>query len=280
MARILCLIICLCSFAWGHNQSLTIFLDWSIHPHHAPLFIAQYKGFFEKRGLSVTICPASSSEEGARQVSLKQAHGTLCSQPRYHFYQQKGMSLKMQGVLIPEPLEIFVLQKNHPENIGQAGSPQGFSGVVMDLIQQQHPLVKPTILRGSLVAALVQGVIDGAMDVNSTYDLALIRRHLPHAMVKPLKELGVPEFDQLIFVVHPENEEAQWIRLFLEGIGEAVQWIQAHPHDAWIVLLEMHPELIVYEDSDVWRQLVLKFTPTPQTIDLKRYETFQRFLAR
>jgi len=39
------------NFAYAKNDKLTIGLDWFINPDHAPLIIAQKRGFFKEVGL-------------------------------------------------------------------------------------------------------------------------------------------------------------------------------------------------------------------------------------
>ena len=37
------------------NKDLTLMLEWFINPDHAPIIVAQQKGYFEQEGLNVTI---------------------------------------------------------------------------------------------------------------------------------------------------------------------------------------------------------------------------------
>ena len=41
------------NFAYAKNDKLTIGLDWFINPDHAPLIIAEKRGFFKEVGLDV-----------------------------------------------------------------------------------------------------------------------------------------------------------------------------------------------------------------------------------
>ena len=38
-------------------DKMTVLLDWYVNPDHAPIIIAQERGFFAEQGLDVTIVP-------------------------------------------------------------------------------------------------------------------------------------------------------------------------------------------------------------------------------
>ena len=49
------------------QDRLTLMLDWFVNPDHAPIVIAQERGFFSDAGLEVEIvAPADPAEEPAR----------------------------------------------------------------------------------------------------------------------------------------------------------------------------------------------------------------------
>jgi putative hydroxymethylpyrimidine transport system substrate-binding protein len=59
-------IICLLwpAMAAGQDrEKLTVLLDWFVNPDHAPLFVAQEKGFFSKRGLDVELIAPSNPND-------------------------------------------------------------------------------------------------------------------------------------------------------------------------------------------------------------------------
>ncbi len=50
------------SMAQAADDKLTVILDWFVNPDHAPLFVAQYIGAYQKEGLEVRfVAPADPS---------------------------------------------------------------------------------------------------------------------------------------------------------------------------------------------------------------------------
>lgn len=53
-------------------EKLTILLDWFVNPDHAPLIIAQEKGYFADVGLDVTLVPPADPSAPPRLVAAGQ----------------------------------------------------------------------------------------------------------------------------------------------------------------------------------------------------------------
>ena len=49
--------------ATAKAEDLTVMLDWFVNPVHAPLIIAQQKGYFDEVGLSVDIVPPADPSD-------------------------------------------------------------------------------------------------------------------------------------------------------------------------------------------------------------------------
>ena len=57
----------------GATEKLTLMLDWFINPDHAPIFIAQEKGFFTAKGLEIEIIAPSNPNDPAKLVAAGKA---------------------------------------------------------------------------------------------------------------------------------------------------------------------------------------------------------------
>lgn len=54
-------------------EKMTVLLDWFINPDHAPLFVAQEKGFFKARGLDVEFVAPSNPNDPPKLVAAGKA---------------------------------------------------------------------------------------------------------------------------------------------------------------------------------------------------------------
>jgi putative hydroxymethylpyrimidine transport system substrate-binding protein len=55
------------------SEKLTLILDWFINPDHAPIFIAQERGYFQERGLELEIIAPSNPNDPAKLVAAGKA---------------------------------------------------------------------------------------------------------------------------------------------------------------------------------------------------------------
>ena len=60
----------------GAQDKLTIMLDWFVNPDHAPLIVAQEKGYFKSTGLKVKMIAPAEHNKGSRITwNIAHPHG-------------------------------------------------------------------------------------------------------------------------------------------------------------------------------------------------------------
>jgi len=118
MKKILLLIISilLCSSVFAAPQKelkpFTVILDWFVNPQHAPIIIAQEKGFFKQHGLNVSIIAPADPADPPKLVAAGKADIAVSYQPELYLQVANGLPLVRIGTLINSPLRVVAVLKS------------------------------------------------------------------------------------------------------------------------------------------------------------------------
>ena len=93
-----------------------------------------------------------------------------------------------------------------------------------------------------------------------------------------LEENGVPNYSVLIFVTSKENTEDSRFPRFLEALKEAVDYLDAHPEQAWNKFISQHPHANNKQNRDMWFATLPYFAEDPAMFDLKEWTHFAEFM--
>ncbi|MEJ2136526.1 MAG: ABC transporter substrate-binding protein, partial [Desulfofustis sp.] len=83
---------------------LTVLLDWFINPDHAPLFVAQERGYFRDRGLEVEFIAPSNPNDPPKLVAAGKADLAVSYQHQHQMQVDQGLPLVRVATLIATPL--------------------------------------------------------------------------------------------------------------------------------------------------------------------------------
>src|SRR5258708_39959996 len=101
--------------ACGHAaDKLTVILDWFVNPDHAPLIVAQEKGFFAEEGLDVQIIAPADPNDPPKLVAAGQADIAVSYQPQFQMQVGQGLPLVRIGTLIATPLNCLLVPADGP----------------------------------------------------------------------------------------------------------------------------------------------------------------------
>ena len=81
------------NLAYAKNDKLTIGLDWFINPDHAPLIIAEKRGFFKEVGLDVEMIEPADPNDPPKLVAAGKLDLAISYQPQLHIQVDEGLSL-------------------------------------------------------------------------------------------------------------------------------------------------------------------------------------------
>jgi putative hydroxymethylpyrimidine transport system substrate-binding protein len=254
-------------------KTLTVYLDWFLNPHHAPLLIAN--DFLKDYGVRIQWISAGSSEEGYRHVLSKSADMCISSEPRFWICQKaRGMPLHWLATLIDHPLEALVVHSRVPYTslaslkglcVGHASSGMGFGRISLQALLEKGGLtfkdVSPKYVHFNLISALLSGQVDAITNVYVTYEAQDILKHDPKAHIIPLHQIGIPPFAESILLTHPKRANDPYLNLLVACLSQAVQSIQKNPQKSFKRLIAYAPELNTPANQEAWGGIVPHFCP-------------------
>src|SRR5690606_24910961 len=190
---------------------VTLILDWLVNPDHAPIIVAQEKGFFKDEGLEVeSVAPADPSDP-PKLVAAGKADYAISYQPQLHLQVHEGLPLRRVGTLVATPLNCLMVKADGPvqEIADLKGKKIGYSvsGVEEALVGQILASAGLTMndigmvnVHGSRSPAWIAGQVDATNGAYRTFELAQMRLEGTEGKCFFVEEQGVPTYDGLIFV--------------------------------------------------------------------------------
>ena len=71
-------------------EKLTLLLDWFVNPDHAPIIVADKRGYFAERGLEVEIIAPADPNDPPKLVAAGQADIAISYQPQLHIQKDQA----------------------------------------------------------------------------------------------------------------------------------------------------------------------------------------------
>lgn len=271
------------------QDRMTLILDWFINPDHAPIIVAQERGYFADQNLDVTIIPPADPADPPKMVAAGRADLGVSYQPQLHLQVAEGMPLIRVGTLVATPLNCLLVLEDGPiKSLADLkGKRVGFSvaGVeeaLLSALLAQADLTMADItlvnVNWSLSPALMAGNVDAVLGAYRNFELNQMDIEGVPGRCFYLEEHGIPPYDELIYVANPDRMDPDMIRRFLKATELATQYIVNNPDAAWEIFAgtsrELRDELNLRAWSDTWPRLAL----TPAGLDAGRYAAFEAFL--
>ncbi|MGS4944339.1 ABC transporter substrate-binding protein [Meridianimarinicoccus sp. RP-17] len=271
------------------QDRMTLILDWFINPDHAPIIVAEERGYFADAGLEVDIVPPADPADPPKMVAAGRADLAVSYQPQLHLQVAEGMPLVRVGTLVATPLNCLLVLEDGPiETLADLkGKRVGFSvaGVeeaLLEALLAQADLTMDDItlvnVNWSLSPALMAGNVDAVLGAYRNFELNQMDIEGVPGRCFYLEEHGIPAYDELIYVANPDTMDADMIRRFLKATELATHYIVNNPDAAWEIFSgtarELQDELNTRAWADTWPRLAL----SPAGLDAGRYAAFEQFL--
>src|SRR5690606_16330240 len=96
------------------EDKVTLILDWFVNPDHAPIIVAQEKGFFADEGLEVEVVAPADPADPPKLVAAGRADYAISYQPQLHLQVHEGLPLKRIGTLVATPLNCLMVKADGP----------------------------------------------------------------------------------------------------------------------------------------------------------------------
>lgn len=272
----------------AETQPIRVILDWYLNSDHAPLFVAQEKGYFKQEGISVEIIQPADTAEGPKMVAAEQADLALTYQPGFLQQADIGLPLVRVASLINHPLESILVLKNGPiHHIADLkGKTVGYSNPAADIFMlqmmlQPHHLSLDDIhtinVRFSLLHALLTGNIDAISGGMRNVEPILMKLNGHPARSFYPEENGIPPYDELIFVANKKNLSDPRLKKFFIALKKGANYLKKHPKSTWKAFAKAHPEKGEMSRLS-WFASIPYFSQNPTELDAKKYDSFMMFM--
>jgi putative hydroxymethylpyrimidine transport system substrate-binding protein len=275
-------------FSSAQAEKITVYLDWFLNPHHAPLVIGIEQGIFKKHGLEVNLIAAGGSEEGSRQVAAQNADFAVSKQSSHMIrVTNQAMPLVRIATLIGRPLECLISHSSTVEElkgkrIGYTSSSIEFATLTLKTLLAHHHLTLEDVtlvpITSAMTTAFLSGQVDAIFTAYRTFEEEDIRQYQPNIHVFLYEEHGIPSFEQVILVCHKNRLDQPTTKAFIQAIIESCQWIKDNPEQAWQQYCHHAPEQNITLNHQVFLKVAQLLEQHPQKLDQTRYQNFAKFL--
>lgn len=271
------------------QDKLTLILDWYVNPDHAPIILAQEKGFFKDQGLDVEVIAPADPTEPPKLVAAGRADLAVSYQPQLHLQVHEGLPVVRVGTLVATPLNCLMVHADGPvqsladlkgRKVGYSVS--GVESAMLSAMVAAGGLVPADVemvnVNWSLTPALLTGQVDAVIGAFRNFELTQMELAGGKGRCFYPEEEGLPSYDELIFVANSDSLDRDRITRFLAAIERGTEYMLNHPDEAWKVFSGTSPDLTDELNLRAWVDTLPRFAHSPAALDHGRYARFEAFL--
>ncbi|MEC8693718.1 MAG: ABC transporter substrate-binding protein [Pseudomonadota bacterium] len=272
------------------TEEVTVLLDWFINPDHAPLIVAEQEGLFENAGLKVNLVEPTDPSLPPKLAAAKKADLAISYQPSLMVDLNNSLPLMRVGTIVNSPLnslvvladsDILSIKNLKGKTVGF--SVGGFDDAVLGAMLETHGLtlgdVKLVNVNFALSPSLYAGQVDAVIGAFRNFELNQMDIDGRPGRAFYPEEHGVPAYEELIFVTHPDYAGTAKIERFLDIMDQATELI-LQSSDA------MYQSFISYRPADLdnelnrraWTDTLPKLARKTRQIDSNQWERFAQFM--
>ncbi|MDA0762936.1 MAG: ABC transporter substrate-binding protein [Proteobacteria bacterium] len=277
------------NFAYAKTEQLTIGLDWFINPDHAPLIIAEKRGYFKEMGLEVEMIEPADPNDPPKLVAAGKLDLAISYQPQLHIQVDQGLPVVRVGTLVSVPLNALVVLKNGPiKSIADLKGKKvgfsvgGFEEALLSGMLEKYNLKMSDIelinINFSLSPALIAKKVDAVIGAFRNFELNQmdIVGHPGRAFYP--EEHGVPIYEELIYISNINNRNNPIFDKFFKAIQKATLTMINDPISSWQDFSSYRKGLDDELNKRAFKDTISRFALRPQAHDLKTYKEFASFL--
>jgi putative hydroxymethylpyrimidine transport system substrate-binding protein len=240
----------------GERQSFSLTLDFYPNPDHAGIYMAQKLGYFEEAGLDVSIDAPSDPAAPVKQVAAGRTDLAISYEPEVALAREQGLDVVAVGALVNGPLTSLIWLKASgikgvgdlkEKTIATAGIPyqDAFLKTILARVNLTPEDVKAVNVGFGLLPALVGGSAQAMLGGYSNVEGVDLRERGKAPVVTPVDKLGVPTYDELVFVANRGRleEDPEKFRLFLAALQRGTEAAVENPGAATKAITEANPDL-------------------------------------
>ena len=236
-------------------QPLTVMLDWSPDADHAGIYQAQAEGDFKRAALNVNI-EYNTSDPSAplRLLEAGKVQVAIAYEPEVLLARNENLPLVSIAALVQRPLtSIISLGNQHiktpadlrGKTVGVAGIPYqtAFLQTILQHAAVPQDSVKVVNVGENLVPAMLSGRVNATLGAYWNYEAIQLMQLGKHPNVIHTEQAGVPDYNELVFVVKSSEiyNHPYLLRAFVQAVARGYQSARAHPAQAVANLIAANP---------------------------------------
>lgn len=270
---------------------LKVVLDWFPNADHAPLIIAQEKGFFKEQGLDVELIGPADPSDPPKLVSARAADIGITYEPEFMEQVDRGLPLIRIGTLIDKPLDCIVALKSSGiktladlkgKRIGSGSN--GLSSVMLKTVLDHAGLKENDVelinVKYNLTQALLSKQVDAVSGIMRNYEVPQIESVGQDIVAFFPEEYGIPNYSVLIFVTHIAHQNDPRFTKFLLAVKKATAYLDRHPEKSWILFAKKYPESNNSVNRAAWFATMPYFAEDPASFDREEWQQFAEFMFK
>ena len=258
----------------GKVERFNVILDYFPNADHAGLYAAQAAGDYKRAGLDVELKPPPDPSAPLKLLRSGQADVVISYEPELLLARDKGSDLVGVGALVQKPLTTLMTLDgsiNGPEDlrgkrVGTAGIP--YQTAYLQTILRNAGVdpadVEETHVGFNLVPAMLSRKVDATLGAFWNYEGTDLRRRGRKPTIMRMENLGVPTYDELIFVARRKDLDEGFsskLRRFLRATAVGHERLRANPNVGVDALLKVDPGLERGLQTDVVSETLPVFFP-------------------
>jgi putative hydroxymethylpyrimidine transport system substrate-binding protein len=240
----------------GEPEKLSLDLDFYPNPDHAGIYMAQEEGFFKEAGLEVAINSPTDPSAPLKDVAAGRADLALTYEPEVMLAHEQGIDVVAVAALVNRPLTSLIWLKKSTvkgpadlkgKTVSYAGIPyqEAFLKTILRRAGVPASTVKPVNVGFGLIPSLANGSAQAMLGGYSNVEGVALREMGKEPVITPVDKLGVPTYDELVFVARRSTLEADGprIRLFISALKRGTEAAVADPKAASEAILAANSSL-------------------------------------
>jgi putative hydroxymethylpyrimidine transport system substrate-binding protein len=243
----------------GEPEKLTLDLDFYPNPDHAGIYMAQEEGFFEEAGLEVAIDSPSDPAAPIKDVAAGRADLAITYEPEVALAREQGLDVVAVAALVNQPLtSLMWLQASGKDaingvpdlkgkTVSYAGIPyqEAFMRTIVARAGLQPSDINLVNVGFGLLPSLISGKAQAMLGGYSNVEGVDLRERGKDPVITPVDQLGVPTYDELVFVARRSTleESGDKIRLFISALKRGTEAAVKSPAKATEAILAANKDL-------------------------------------
>ena len=225
-------------------EDLRLVLDYFPNADHAGIYAAEAAGEYGRAGLDVEIKPPPDPTAPLKLLRAGRADVVLSYEPELLLARDKGADdLVAVGALVQKPLTALMALPGSGIRTAKdlAGKRVGTAGIAyqsayLRTIAERAGVdpgsIKETNVGFDFTRPLLAGRVDATLGAFWNYEGTDLRRRGKRPVILKMDELGVPAYDELVFVARKEGldeDGASRIRRFLQATARGHRILERDP---------------------------------------------------